>query len=54
MLSVGERLARELVALAPDGRQLEHAGVRAYGGQHDVDFVEGAHAEHLAASSSAS
>jgi hypothetical protein len=54
MLSTGERLACDLLALAPQGGKLEHAGVGAYGGQHDVDFVEGTHAEHLAASSSAS
>ena len=54
MLSVGERLARELVALAPDRRKLEHAGVRPDGSKHDIHFVCVAHAEHLAASSSAS
>ena len=54
MLAVGECLTREPVALATDGGKFEHARVRPDGGEHDIDFVGVAHAEHLAASSSAS
>jgi hypothetical protein len=54
MLPIGKRLASESVGLACDGRQLEHARVRPHRGEHDIGFVLGAHAEHLAASSNAS
>ena len=54
VLPLGEGLARELLALASDRRQLEHASVRADSGEDDVRFVLATHADCLAASSSES
>jgi len=51
MLPIGESLSGHRVAFARDGRQLEHAQMRAHGGEDYVCLVEVAHAEHPAASS---
>ena len=46
---LGERLARERIALASDGGQLEHAGLRAHCGEEKVGV---GHAETLSSSAS--
>src|SRR5271169_2614912 len=51
MLAVGKGLARQLLALAPDRRQFEHASVRPHRGQDDIRFILAAHADCLATSS---